>query len=467
MMVAAALDQACGGHGSFVVVQGPAGMGKTAILGGCRAMADARGMQVLRGRGAELEREFAFGVVRQLFEPALANASSAERDGLLEGAASFAADALGLPGAPERAEQSDSARDSTFAVLHGLYWLCANLSAAGPLCLVVDDAHWADAPSLRYLAFLLPRLEELPVALVVATRPPDARVGSGPLEAITADASAEVVRLPPPSAVGVPAFVGEALGAPPEPEFVDACLRATRGTPFLLRELAVALRAERVRPTAESAGHVDRVGAGRIGRLIALRLARLPEPAVRLARSVSLLEASELGQASRLAELPPEEAVDAADILVGAGILEAGRPLVFVHPIMRAGIYDALSSATRARGHRAAARLLGDLPGENERVAEHLLASEPAADEWTVDRLLEAARTAIRTGAPESAAAYLRRALAEPPRPERRSGILLELGRAEASADMGGWRSHLQDAVNAANDDAARVDAAIVLGVAL
>ena len=64
--------------------------------------------------------------------------------------------------------------DPSFAILHGLYWLCANLAATGPLCLVVDDAHWADAASLRYLAFLLTRLEELDVALVVATRPREA-----------------------------------------------------------------------------------------------------------------------------------------------------------------------------------------------------------------------------------------------------------------------------------------------------
>src|SRR5262249_12484079 len=159
---------------------------------------------------------------------------------------------------------------------------CANLSSGGPLCLAVDDAHWADAPSLRYLAFLLPRLEELPVALVVATRPPDAHVGSDLLEAITANSSAEVVRIPPLSPAGVRGCVEGPSGAPPAPEFVDACLRATGGTPFLLRELVVALRAERVRPTAESAGHVDRVGADRIGRSIALRLGQLPEPAVRL-----------------------------------------------------------------------------------------------------------------------------------------------------------------------------------------
>src|SRR5262245_57939299 len=99
--VDAALDHACGGTGSFVVVEGPAGMGKTAMLIGARGLAETRGMRVLRSRGGELEREFAFGVVRQLFEPALAGASVAEREELLDGAPAFAAQALGLPGAKE------------------------------------------------------------------------------------------------------------------------------------------------------------------------------------------------------------------------------------------------------------------------------------------------------------------------------------------------------------------------------
>ena len=82
-------------------------------------------------------------------------------------------------------------------ILHGLYWLCANLAAARPLCLVVDDAHWADAPSLRYLAFLLTRLEELDTALVVATRPREAGTDAELLATLASDPSAEVIRLAP------------------------------------------------------------------------------------------------------------------------------------------------------------------------------------------------------------------------------------------------------------------------------
>ena len=58
--------------------------------------------------------------------------------------------------------------DTAFAALHGLYWLTVNLADAGPLVLTVDDAHWADPPSLRFLGYLSRRLDGMPVLLVAA-----------------------------------------------------------------------------------------------------------------------------------------------------------------------------------------------------------------------------------------------------------------------------------------------------------
>jgi len=467
LRIESALARGGEGSGSLLVIEGPAGIGKTAMLAAARTAAESEGMQVLRSRGAELEREYPFGVVRQLFEPALAQAAAAERVELLHGAAGLAAAALALHGVGGDVRGMAVGPEPPFAVLHGLYWLCANLASSQPLCVIVDDAHWADSPSLRFLAFLLPRLEGLRAALVVAARPREAGTDAGLLAALTTDPSAEIVRLAPLTRIAVGQFLESGLGAAPEREFVDACLRATRGTPFLMRELIAALREERIAPTAVSAPHVERIGARTVGRSILLRLDRLPEPAGRLARAVAILERGEVWQAASLAELEDEEAGNAADVLAAAEVLEPGRPLTFVHPIVRAGIYGALSSGQRARGHRAAARLLSHQPGWNERVAEHLLASEPMADPWVVERLVEAARAAARSGAPESAAVYLRRALSEPPPALQRPGLLLELGMAEASAGASSWPSHLQAALDGATDDSARVAAAMVLALAL
>jgi hypothetical protein len=185
-------------------------------------------MRVLRSRTTELERDFAFGIVRQLFEPALMEASDSERADLLDGAAGIGAGLLGLAGSPAPAGAADSDFDPSFAIMHGLYWLCANLAAAGPLVVVVDDAHWAEAPSLRYLAFLVTRLEELSATLVVATRPSDAGTDAELLATLVASPSADAIRLGPLTRAGVAEVVTTALGEPAEQAFVDACARHRR-----------------------------------------------------------------------------------------------------------------------------------------------------------------------------------------------------------------------------------------------
>ena len=465
--IEAALTEARTGRGTFVVIEGPAGIGKTALLAAARATAADSGMRVLRSRGTELEHDFAFGVVRQLFEPPLAEASEVERVDLLQAGAGVAAGVLAFPGALASQAPSTSGVDPSFAILHGLYWLGANLATTGPLCMVVDDAHWADAPSLRYLAFLLTRLEELPIALVLATRPRETGTDAGLLATLATDPSADVIRLPPLTSAAVAQLVESRLARVPDPVFVEACLAATRGMPFLMCELVEALSEGGVAPTAEAARHVEGIGAQTVGRSIRLRLRRLPKNAGLVARAVAILEQSDLHQASRLAGLDDPEAADAAELLVAAGILKSGRPLTFIHPIVRSGLYSDLTGAERAHGHRRAARLLAEQPGANERVANHLLSSEPRADGWVVERLVEAARAATRNGAPESAAVFLRRAIDEPPPPSDQSGLLLELGMAEASAGLTTWPEHLQLAVDAAPNPAAAADAARVLARAL
>ena len=454
--IESALADARTGRGRFIVVEGPAGIGKTALLAAARTAAAEGGMRVLRSRGTELERDFAFGVVRQLFEPPLVEASELERADLLLAAAGVAGGLLGLPGAPPTEGPPSSGVDPSFAILHGLYWLCANLAAAGPLCLLVDDAHWADAPSLRYLAFLLTRLEELDAALVVATRPREAGTDVELLTTVTTDPSADVIQLSPLTRAAVAQLLEARLGAAPDWAVVDTCLRVTRGMPFLVRELVEAL----------SEGGIGS-GVQMVGRSVRPRLRRLPEHAGRLARALAILEQSDLLQAARLAGLEEQEAADAADLLATAGILEPGRPLTFVHPLIRDGIYSELSSAERAQGHRRAAELLAEQAGASARVAQHLLVSEPAADDWVVERLVEAACAAGKQGAPESEAVFLRRALAEPPPPGDRSALLLDLGMAEANAGLVDWPEHLQQAVDAAPNTAAAAEAALVLGLAL
>jgi len=433
-----------------VVVERPPGIGKTALLAAAHTAAARSGLRVLRSRGAELERDFAFGVVRQLFEPALAEASAAQRDELLQSTAGVAAGLLGLPGGSAPDDTPASGIDPAFAILHGLYWLCANLAASDALCVIVDDAHWADVPSLRYLAFLLTRLDELPVALVAATRLRDPGIDAQLLAAVTAAPTAEVIRLPPLTRAAVAELVESALADRPDPAFVAACVRATGRTPFLVRELIVALAAAGVAPTARAAGSVERIGSRTVGRSIELRLRRLPESARRLARALAVLERSDLLHAARLARLADAEAREAAESLANAGIVDSGLPLTFVHAIVRSAIYSELSGAKRAQAHRDGGARARTAAG-SQRARRPASPCQRAGRRCLGGGAARDGRAGGATaGAPELEALYLRRAIAEPPGAERQAALLLDLGVAEASAGIDGWDEHLQRAVDAA-----------------
>ena len=171
--VLALIDQrvsdAIAGDGSLLVLEGPAGIGKTRLVMAAGRRGRELGLQVLSARGFELERDFAYGVVRQLFEAPVVAASAPERAELLAGAAGRAAALFGVAG--PHGDAADALLDPSFAILHGLYWLCANLARRSALLLCVDDLHWADHASLRFLHYLGRRLQELPIALVAAARP--------------------------------------------------------------------------------------------------------------------------------------------------------------------------------------------------------------------------------------------------------------------------------------------------------
>jgi predicted ATPase len=141
-----ALTRAAGGDGFLLQIEGPAGIGKSELLGAARELALERDFAVLGARGGELERDFAFGVVRRLFERELADAEEDERAQLLSGSAALARPAIGLGGV-----EGTTSADSSLSVLHGLYWLTANLAARRPLLIAVDDLHRADLASLRFL----------------------------------------------------------------------------------------------------------------------------------------------------------------------------------------------------------------------------------------------------------------------------------------------------------------------------
>src|ERR1700733_11977785 len=110
-----ALRQAQAGNGSALVIEGPAGIGKTALLAAAHASAERHTMAVLAARGHELEEHFPYGIVRQLFERAVEEKSGAE---LLTGAAQLAG-AVVLDA--DHSSASAEPQDAALGHLHGLY----------------------------------------------------------------------------------------------------------------------------------------------------------------------------------------------------------------------------------------------------------------------------------------------------------------------------------------------------------
>jgi len=437
------LSGAITGGGSLLLLEGPAGIGKTRLLMATVQRARELGLSTLSARGSELEREFAYGIVRQLFEAPLIAESPAERAELLAGAAGRAARLFGV--AVSENDAAEPLLDPSFAILHGLYWLCANLGRRSPLLLCVDDAHWADPASLRFLSYLARRLEELPVAVVATARPAPPSEGSPLLAALAMEPSAGIIVLAPLSEQAVAELVRLGLATEVEVAFARACHEMTGGVPFLVQELVRTIGDEGIVPTAAAASQVQALAPGTVSQSVVQRLNRLSPLARKLARAAAVLGEADLR-------------------LAAAGILAHGRPLRFVHPIVRAAVEADLPAGERAALHAAAARRLAEAGASALRIATHLLAADPAEDDWVVDSLRVAAGTAIATGAPESAVAYLRRALAEPPSERLRAEVLLTLGFAESYAGDPQAPSDLEAALSAAADVTAQVSITLALG---
>lgn len=445
-----AATAAATGLARLVVVEGPAGIGKSRLLAELRACAPELGLRPLAGRGSELEREFPFGVVRQLFEPPLMGDEARER--WLTGPAAPAASVFSPP------RDDAESDDPSFAALHGLFWLTATAAAEQPLMLVADDLHWVDRPSLRYLAYLARRLEGLPVLLVVGLRAGEPGADPALVGEIAQDPSALVVRPGPLSDGAAGELVAARLGERPDPAFQAACHEATGGNPLLLGQLLRSLGDDSVRPDAASAGLVHEIGPQAIARTILMRLARLPQDAVPVARAVAVLgDSADLPAVAELAGLDEARAAAATDALARAEILGSERPLGFVHPLVREAVYRDMSVARREVQHAAAAAMLAVSGAPAERVAAHILLVSPRGDGAAVATLRAAAASATARGAPETATALLRRALAEPPPPAVRPQLLVELGMVESHVEAARGTARLREAYEALDDPLGRI----------
>ena len=455
----ALIADAIEGSGRLALIEGPAGIGKTQLLSEARERA-SDSMTVLVARASELEREFPFGVVRQLCEALLADPEQRER--LLAGAAAPAASVFGA--LPETSSNGDSG-SASFAALHGLFWLVLNLAEQRPLFLAVDDLQWCDRPSLRFFAYLTRRLEGLPVLAAATLRTTDPGTDQALLGDIAQDPMTVAVRPGPLSDSGVRELVRSRLGDEADDAFCRACHDSTGGNPLLLRQLMRALEADAVRPVAQNAGMVRDIGPRAVSRTVLLRLARLPSETVAVARAVAVLgESAELPAVAALGGVDERRVADATGHLARAEILRPDPPLGFVHPLVRDAVYHELPPGERELQHAQAAAVLHQAGASPDQVAAQLLNAPRRGEPWVAELLQEAGRGAKRRGAADNAVAYLRRALEEPPPEEARPGLMLELGLTETLTSAPAAIDHLQAAYEMLDDPALRADAAHELG---
>ena len=385
-------------HGEALVVTGEAGIGKSALLDFACKLAEQNGLRVLAAAGVQSETQLSYAGLHQLLQPLLAGLALLPvrlREALLT--------AFGMT----RSEVADR-----FLTALAALELFANAAHEQPLLVVVEDAHWLDAPTVEALGFIARRIGSEPIILLAAARNgypnplTDAHLPQLELPALDAAASAALLDRRSPDLM---------------PRVRDRILTAAAGNPLALVELPTGLPS----PPDASVTPEQLPLSERLQRAFTARVADLPV-ATRLLLLVaaandtdSIAEALRAVSALRTGEVSTECLEPAA--AAGLVLLDLNG-LRFRHPLVRSAVYQTAALSERRRVHHA---LADTLVGYPDRRAWHLAASAVAPEESIAEEIMHAAQRAEARGGMAVAVDAFARSAQLSVDPDRRARRLL------------------------------------------
>ncbi|MEU6251437.1 AAA family ATPase [Streptomyces sp. NPDC047043] len=422
------------GESRVLVVRGPPGVGKSALL---EYAEDAvTGGRVLRASGVESEMELAFATLHQLCSPLLVGLRS-------------------LP-VPQRAAletvfgMREGAPPDRFLVGLAVLSLLSGASEERPLLCVVDDAQWLDRASAQVLGFVARRLLAEPIGFLFGTRRPEAELGGLPELEVTGLTDADAH-----------ALLNSATHARLDQPIRDRIVAETKGNPLALLELPRGLSMTRM------AGGLGLLNAdtlpGHVEQSFLSRIQELPEQT----RLLLLIAAAEpVGDPDLMHRAAERLGVTLATALAGGtdGLLTIDERVTFRHPLVRSAVYRAAEAKDRRAVHLALAEVT-DPQVDPDRRAWHLASAAAGPDEAVAAELEQSAGRAQARGGLAAAAAFLQRSVAMSEDPARRADrALAAAGAGLQAGDFQAAHRCLDTAERDARDEWGRTRTQLVRG---
>lgn len=428
--------------GGAVLLSGDPGVGRTALLGHLAHRALAAGARVLRAAGTESERDVEYAALNQLLFPLWEQADAQDLDRAHHEALRVAL-GFGEGTPPER-----------YLVSNAALVLLRRAAATTPVLLVVDDIQAVDRASAAVLGFVARRLAGSRVRLLAAAR----RGHRGCVRA-GVRAEHEVAPLDDEASRLLVGAVHPDLAGP----VAECVVAAAQGNPLALIELPAALTGpqraglERRPPVLQLTRRLREVFGSGVADLPAATRRLLLVTALEGTGDLAVVEcaARRLGAGADLADLEYAE----RDGLVR--IEESDHRLSFRHPLFRAAVIDASTSAERRRVHRELAEILHDRPDQR---AWHLGEACVEQDEDVASLLEGTAHRALRRGDAMAAIRVLTKAAHLSPGAADRGRRLAAAAyiRADSSGELAVASRLLDDARRIGSDDRASLYAAAV-----